>query len=277
MALNERDVNDSRLERLYRDAAREGPPAHLDAAILAAASREVGARPRALSSVLRRWHVPVSIAAVVVVSVSLVILVREEGGERIGETRIPPITAPAEPSDAAPRLSASGTAMDRAAQPRVEAPAPLERHGLRDDAKRSNALGKLEDAARGASSSPAVGGTGPAGGPEAAAEPRPFVAAPPRPAQESVAAPASPATVEQRSAAPAADALSARPMARALAVEPAEQDRPPVWQGLEKEPPEKWIGRIEELMREGRATEAEEMRAEFKRRFPEHPLAQGAK
>jgi hypothetical protein len=275
--MNDPDTRDPRLERWYREAAHEEPPAHLDAAIVAAARREVGARPRALSSALRRWHVPVSIAAVVVVSVTLVILVREEGGERIGETRIPPVTAPAEPSAAAPPLSAPATAMDGAAQPRVEAPAPLERRGLRDDAKRSNALGKLEDAVRSASSSPAVGGTGPAGAPEAAAEPRPFVAAPPRPAQESAAAPASPATVEQRSAAPAADALSARPMARALAVKPAGQERPPVWQGFEKEPPEKWLARIEALMREGRAAEAEEMRTEFKRRFPEHPLARDAK
>lgn len=277
MALNEPDVSDPQLERFYRDTAREGPPAHLDAAILAAARREVGARPRALSSVLRRWHVPVSIAAVVVVSVSLVILVKEEGGERIGEVSIPPVTAPAEPSDAAPRLSAPATAVERAAQPRVEAPAPLERQGSRDEPKRSIALGKLEDAPRAASNSPAVGGTGTAGAPEAAAEPRPFAAAPPRPAQESAAAPASPATVEQRSAAPAADAVSGGTMARALQVKPAAQDRPPVWQGFEKEPPEKWLARIEELMRAGRATEAEEMRAEFKRRFPEHPLAQGAK
>jgi hypothetical protein len=60
-------------------------------------------------------------------------------------------------------------------------------------------------------------------------------------------------------------------------VKPAGDDRPPVWQGFEKEPPEKWVARIEELVREGRAGEAEAMRAEFKRRFPDHPLAQGAK
>jgi hypothetical protein len=278
MALNERDVSDPRLERLYREAAREGPPAHLDAAILAAARREVGARPCALSSVLRRWHVPVSIAAVVVVSVSLVILVKEEGGERIGEARIPPVTAPAGRSDEAPRLSAPATVAKQVAQPRVEASAPAEHRESRDDAKRP--IG----------SAPAVAGAGTPGAREAAAEPRPFAAAPSRPSQESAAAPQSPATVtagrleadspdpaEQRATAPAADALSARPMARALAVKPAAQERAPVWQGFEKEPPEKWLVRIETLMREGRAAEAEEMRAEFKRRFPEHPLPRGAK
>ena len=44
MALNEPDTRDPRLERLYRDAGHEEPPAHLDAAILAAARREAGAR-----------------------------------------------------------------------------------------------------------------------------------------------------------------------------------------------------------------------------------------
>ena len=74
---------DPGLDRLYRDAPREEPPAHLDAAILAAAHREVGARPRAASARLRAWRVPVSIAAVVVLRVSVVTLVREEGGGQL--------------------------------------------------------------------------------------------------------------------------------------------------------------------------------------------------
>jgi hypothetical protein len=83
---------DARLDRLYREAGSEMPPARLDAAILAAAHREVVARPRPLSSMLRRWRVPVSIAAVVVLSVSLVTLVQEEGGDRL--TDIPPVAPP---------------------------------------------------------------------------------------------------------------------------------------------------------------------------------------
>ena len=53
------------------------------------------------------------------------------------------------------------------------------------------------------------------------------------------------------------------------------KSRPAVWEGFEKEPPEKWLARIEELRRQGRSAEAEEMLAEFKRRFPEHPRAAG--
>jgi hypothetical protein len=37
---------------------------------------------------------------------------------------------------------------------------------------------------------------------------------------------------------------------------------------LDAQPPEKWLARIQELRREGRAAEAEELLAEFKRRFP---------
>ena len=104
---------DPRLDRLYRDVAREEPPAHLDAAILAAAHREAGARPRSLSARLRAWRVPVSIAAVVMLSVSLVTLVREEGGDDLMQ--------PSQ-SDALSRQQSSAPAY-RAPRPEA-APAP---------------------------------------------------------------------------------------------------------------------------------------------------------
>ena len=44
---------------------------------------------------------------------------------------------------------------------------------------------------------------------------------------------------------------------------------------FERQPPEKWLERIEALKREGRHGEAEGMLAEFKRRFPTHPLPAG--
>jgi hypothetical protein len=66
-------------------------------------------------------------------------------------------------------------------------------------------------------------------------------------------------------------------MARAMQTKPPEQDRLPVWHGYEKEPPQKWLVRIQELRRQGRGGEAEEMLSEFKRRFPEHPLPLNSK
>jgi hypothetical protein len=248
MAVNERDPRDPQLERLYRGAAREEPPAHLDAAIRAAARREVGAGPRSLAARLRRWHVPVSIAAVVLVSASLVILVTEEGGERLDEIRIPPMSAPPAKSAAEPAATPPVALLEKAERRQAESPAP------------------------------------------AAPASKPFVASPPAPAQERAAVPGvsdpalarrmesdSPGPVARRSAEPAADTLEAKPLARAILAKPAAADRPPIWQGLENEPPEKWVPRIEELMREGRKAEADEMRAEFRRRFPDHPFGQASK
>jgi hypothetical protein len=298
MALNERNAGgangdaerDPRFDHLYRETARETPPAHLDAAILAAARREAGARPRSLASTLRRWHVPVSIAAVVMVSASLVILVREEGGERIVHAPVatvaPPAEQPALPGTPPKLAEAARDAM----QPRAAAPAPPRRESL-EDARAPAALSKLTDSARSESGAPTVSGTGAVATSEPAAKPlpQPYLAAP-RVAEERGApsradavatgrmAGAPPAPSEPLVARSAADApQQAKAMARAMQSKPPEQDRQPVWQGFEKEPPQKWLERIEELKRQGRSAAAEEMLSEFKRRFPEHPLPPGSR
>jgi len=295
MALNEHGTGganggaerDPRLERLYREAAREAPPAHLDAAILAAARREVGSRPRSLASVLRRWHVPVSIAAVVVVSVTLVILVREEEmAERPMQAEIRAAVSSAEKA-AAPRTPATpDEATSETAQTRPAAPASQSQE-LRDDVTFSAALGKREDSSRAESGQPPSSAVAARATPEPAAKPlpEPFRAASPGLADER-SAPASADTVvtgrlksapaaareADRSAPDAQRALSATPERTVRAIG---KGRPAIWEGFEKEPPEKWLVRIEELRRQGRSAEAEEMRSEFKRRFPEHPQAAG--
>jgi hypothetical protein len=105
--LNPDDVaRDPALDRAYRAAAAEEPPARLDDAIRAAARREVGARPQpAGGSGLRRWRVPVSIAAMVVVGASVVTLMREEQPallESPANKVQPAASAPAVQADAAP-------------------------------------------------------------------------------------------------------------------------------------------------------------------------------
>lgn len=120
MALNHSDrpaagdgERDQALDRIYRAAGREEPPPHLDAALRAAARRGAGAGPRALSA-LRAWHVPVSLAAVLVLSVSVVILMREEGGEALLHREAPATRDPsaprapaARPQPAAPKASST--------------------------------------------------------------------------------------------------------------------------------------------------------------------------
>ena len=300
---NERDP---RLDGLYRDASRETPPPHLDAAILPAARREVGARPRPLSA-LRRWRVPVSIAAVVVLSVSLVTLVREEGGEallhddRLSATsstarQESPRQQPAEPArapEAGERSAAAPAVRERAAR------APEELSLRRDEAAAlaaAEARRPREGESARSSAEPAPRASAPAG-PDPAASPAVPLAgalsyqlqdAPARAEADSVqklapaiAAQGMFAETEPPAAAPRPPASAPQARPKPLAEGKARvEDRlraeakraPRAWQGLEREPPQKWLERLAELRKQGRTREADELLAEFKRRFPEHPL-----
>lgn len=74
--LDEYLEGDSEVSRLYRLGAAEEPDPALDDAILARARRAVGSRPRVVHSPFaRHWMVPTSLAAVLVISVSAVLLV----------------------------------------------------------------------------------------------------------------------------------------------------------------------------------------------------------
>ena len=102
---------DSRLTAIYRAAGEDAPPAALDAAILAAARREAGARPRPAGYAFGpSWRVPVSIAAVLVLSVSLVTLMREEAPELTQPPRAGPPAADLERKPAATTEPGAATA-----------------------------------------------------------------------------------------------------------------------------------------------------------------------
>ena len=64
--------------RAYHDAPNETPPAALDAKILAAAHRAV-AKPKTRGPVRSQWTVPLSTAAVVVLSLGVLLLLTKEG------------------------------------------------------------------------------------------------------------------------------------------------------------------------------------------------------
>jgi hypothetical protein len=83
---------DERLSSIYSATAPEAPPPSLDDAIRAAARRSVAARPqRAGASFARNWQMPLSLAAVLVLCVSLVVVMRDEGSEL---TQVPRADAP---------------------------------------------------------------------------------------------------------------------------------------------------------------------------------------
>lgn len=94
---DERDalLAEAALGRAYREAATESPPLALDARILAAAERALQPPPRRFG---RRWAVPLSVAAVVMLSVGVVLRIMHEGAlenpESLSAARA---TAPAEP------------------------------------------------------------------------------------------------------------------------------------------------------------------------------------
>ena len=70
---------DPAIDRIYQAAGADEPAPEMDAAILAAAHRAVGARPRVAGhSWVRSWRGAMSVAAVLVLSVSLVLVMREE-------------------------------------------------------------------------------------------------------------------------------------------------------------------------------------------------------
>jgi hypothetical protein len=149
MALNEHQGGggdrDPLLDRLYRAAGREEPPAELDAAIRAAARREVGAGPRSISR-LRAWRVPISLAAVLVLSASLVMLMREEGGEALVHPGQPGATASADlysSSREAPKTVAPAERSTPERDAAVSRPEARQGGGGRDDgdARRDRAPG----------------------------------------------------------------------------------------------------------------------------------------
>jgi len=72
----------SNLSRRYRETSQMQPPKHLDEKILTASRKAVDAKPRlAYSPFSSTWTVPVSLAAVLVLSVGLVISIQDETGQ----------------------------------------------------------------------------------------------------------------------------------------------------------------------------------------------------
>lgn len=254
--------HDATLAAAYRAGAHEEPPAHLDDAIRAAARREAGAGPQRISR-LRAWRVPVSLAAVVVLSVTVVLMVREEGGDRLEPA--PPRVAVAPPSA---MEQATPQALPQPA-PSVPATPPLQQRRAESSASGTPAGPAPQPLAKAVPEAepPALAGAAPATAREdVAASPR-LEAAPqaeaPRPLLRSAPAP----MAADAGSAPAA--RKAAPAAAMSAPAPAPQA---LWQDLLTEPAEKWIQRIVEWRRAGRTADADALAAEFRRRFPDRQL-----
>lgn len=250
---------DPQLAAIYRAVADAGPPAHLDDAIRAAARREVAAGPRRHG--LRRWSVPLSLAAVIVLSVTVVTMMREQGVDRLETMTLPqPVEIPAV---TAQREAAGPPPVALPVEPvaKAEAPAPDQPLGRAAETERGVAASGSEPRTKVAAAEGTRAETIPAESTRAEdnAIARRDSAAPPGMLRSAPAPLADTAAITgalPRSAVPATT-LSVAPAKSAL-----------LWQDLIREPPEKWIQRITELRRAGKTADADTLATEFRRRFP---------
>jgi len=223
---------DSEVSRLYRQGADEQPPPELDARIVAQAHRDAAPRRAAAGPLARRWTLPVSLAAVVVLSVSVVLLMQEPD--------LVPISEPSPARDMPPGARAGRSGLesaagegeaDRARPGSKAAPAPLE--------KRSRSSGLRE-------------------APEDALAPPP-ISAETAPSRQERSAPATPRPSEE--IAPTAED------APASAVRPADGATEAM-----RADPQEWLRFIDALTRRGDEQRALRELGSFRDRYPDHPL-----
>ena len=231
------DIRDERLSRLYREAEAAAPPEALDRAILAASRAALApARRRAR---WQAWTLPMGVAATLVLTVTLTLLVQREQEPPLGEAPLPraPAAAPqerAEPGAELPAKTAAPPAAKREAVRReAEAPPPA----------------PTPAASRPASQPPVV-----------------EQKALPAPAPEAVgtAEPARPAAAMRRQSAPAADAVEMRAKSAPLRKEAAG--------AAAARTPEQWLEEIRQLKAQGRDQQAAEALAEFRQAYPDYRL-----
>ena len=242
MSPDERELEDLRsgLSGHYREGSTEVPPAHLDAAVLAAARREV-----ARSRFRRNWHLPASIAAVLVIGVSLALMTVD-----IEEDALPPVDRLA--GIAAHQATAPELAMKQESEVRPAPRPALEREETRPSRERRVRGENEADVPQKLAAGKAESAAG-----------APSVAAPaPAPAlqQFEIAAPAEPVG-EQKSV--LADAAHDR-TSGALRKEAAPSSAVPL------DAAEEWLKNIQDLLRKGETARAREQLAEFRKRYPDY-------
>ena len=263
--------HDPQLAEIYRAGAgagagaEAGPPARLDDAIRAAARREVKAGPR--RSGLRRWQLPLSLAAVLVLSVTVVTQMREQGADRPEALLLPPanvqprLAEPSRADPAPPQMTAIPKAEvsrrdkptfvpDRPAAPAIQTPTEPPPSAKTSEQKMMAAPAESPAVPAGVDTAPAAA--------EDAAGAR-LERQAPRSLVRSAPAPLADRPAGSSAAVPARSAVMAAP-------------DPAAWRDLVTAPPERWIERIVELRRAGKTADADALAAEFGRRFPAQHL-----
>jgi len=249
--------------RRYREASAtldERPSAATRAAILAAAARQVEARPRPADAprIVRRPRWPLAAAAAVLLSTLAVMMANRS------EQEMPSFTAPAErapesvavaPAPSAAATPASDGAAPLAAPPMAEAPAPIAKRPTASNAREERSSAPAAPKERVDAQSPDVATpAASARSAERAAEGASAEARQDLPAALPSAPPAPPRAAPLARSAPAPAAQGA---ARLDAARDFEGSAP------------MWLERIVKLRREGREAEADAELKRFRERYPD--------
>ena len=239
----ENDKDDTVSAR-YRELGRAEPPERLDDAILAASRRAVHARPGGS----RRWAVPVSLAAAVVLSVLVSLNVREER---------PDLEAPVARVERAPEAQPAVAAKPQSAPPPAETKAsPRNEVRRQPQFAPEPAPASAPAAVPVAPAPPSTAGAGAATGELASQAPaRAMARTAPTEIRER-------ADIRDRVEASAQRDEASAQRNKAMA-KPAEDAA---------ETPERTLARIAALRSEGKHAEADKLLAEFRQRFPQYRI-----
>lgn len=240
------DPRDRSLDDAYRATGRDEPPRELDERILAAAHRAVEARPMPIRrSFAQRWRVPVALAATVVLSATVTLMVYEtekapplpesRSSNKVREESVSPaasgvLSAPGKPAAAPEAKPARAETQTAAPQPNV----PADEVGAARTPAAPAQAGALRQS-----------------------RPQETENVEKRTAPE--AAPA-PSLSRERAFGDRPSSRGDRESAAAGAAQPALQSA------------EDWIAEIRRLKEAGRTDEANRLLAEFRDRFPGRPL-----
>jgi outer membrane biosynthesis protein TonB len=221
------EERDPRVSNRYRELGAEEPPRALDEAILAASRRPA-------RSWTQRWALPLSLAAVVVLSVTVTLRIQQEQ---------PALESPAEVRAPVSKEAAQKQEKEKADKPlpRKE-PAPFQPAPQMRAPAVAEPPAKVRDEVQAGTAAKA-----------AAVAPAP------------AAAPASPAAVPASRAAREAESGAAGALAPQAAPEQALSKRA-------AETPERELERIAQLRRDGRHEEADKALAEFRKRHPDYRI-----
>ena len=280
------NTNDD-LSRLYRNAVQPEPPQVLDEAILAAARDAAGGRPQSTRKFggTRRWSVPFALAATVMLTVSLTMMVHDEA--QFGDLSLPmPRSESATPAAESAAAPANALAKSRPSSPVAEplakpayAPPPLERENSKAvaDSLVASSLHKRErtdnvaqpalEAAPVAQGSLAAGAAAPA---RSTMEEK-VLSAPPvegdslRPAEDRIDGDTRTGTGAAMVGAPRAVDKRA---SSASILDKATTDA----MVSDEKSPARWLVEIRQLKHIGRTSAADEMLTEFRKRFPDYKL-----